>query len=124
MRMSFAIGLTLTSIVLSACGKASSAQSGPAKSAASGDFDRAATLSALSAAATRAQSCEKPEGPHGAFRIDVRYGNDGHVESAWVEPPFESASDDSARRAVAGEVQNCVEDIFRNASVPPFGGLR
>jgi len=45
----------------------------------SGNFDRKGARSAMSAAATQAQSCAKADGPHGRFVIVVRYGNVGSV---------------------------------------------
>jgi predicted Zn finger-like uncharacterized protein len=78
----------------------------------SGDFDRAAALSALSAAATAAQSCKKPDGPTGSGRIAVTFANNGTATTANVEgPPF-------AGTPVGG----CVAARFRSVHIPPFGG--
>jgi predicted Zn finger-like uncharacterized protein len=78
----------------------------------SGDFDRAAALSALSAAATAAQSCKKPDGPTGSGRIAVTFANNGQATTANVEgPPF-------AGTPVGG----CVAARFRGTHVPPYGG--
>jgi predicted Zn finger-like uncharacterized protein len=78
----------------------------------SGDFDRAAALSALSAAATAAQSCKKPDGPTGSGRIAVTFANNGTATTASVEgPPF-------AGTPVGG----CVAARFRSVHIPPFGG--
>jgi predicted Zn finger-like uncharacterized protein len=78
----------------------------------SGDFDRAAALSALSAAATAAQSCKKPDGPTGSGRIAVTFANNGTATTAAVEgPPF-------AGTPVGG----CVAARFRGVHIPPFGG--
>jgi predicted Zn finger-like uncharacterized protein len=78
----------------------------------SGDFDRAAALSALSAAATAAQSCKKSDGPTGSGRIAVTFANNGQATTANVEgPPF-------AGTPVGG----CVAARFRGTHVPPFGG--
>jgi predicted Zn finger-like uncharacterized protein len=78
----------------------------------SGDFDRAAALSALSAAATAAQSCRKADGPTGSGRIAVTFANSGQATTANVEgPPF-------AGTPVGG----CVAARFRGTHVPPFGG--
>jgi predicted Zn finger-like uncharacterized protein len=84
-----------------------------APAAASGaDFDRAAAISALSAAATAAQSCKKPDGPTGSGRIAVTFANSGAATTANVEgPPF-------AGTPVGG----CVAARFRGVHVPPFGG--
>jgi len=78
----------------------------------SGDFDRAAALSALSAAATAAQSCKKSDGPTGSGRIAVTFANNGQATTANVEgPPF-------AGTAVGG----CVAARFRGTHVPPYSG--
>jgi predicted Zn finger-like uncharacterized protein len=78
----------------------------------SGDFDRAAALSALSAAATAAQACKKPDGPTGSGRIAVTFANNGSATTANVEgPPF-------AGTPVGG----CVAARFRGVHIPPFGG--
>jgi predicted Zn finger-like uncharacterized protein len=78
----------------------------------SGDFDRAAALSALSAAATAAQACKKPDGPTGSGRIAVTFANNGTATTANVEgPPF-------AGTPVGG----CVAARFRSVHIPPFGG--
>ena len=78
----------------------------------SGDFDRASALTALSAAASSAQSCKKADGPTGAGRIAVTFANNGAATTAAVEgPPF-------AGTPVGG----CVAARFRGAHVPPFGG--
>jgi predicted Zn finger-like uncharacterized protein len=78
----------------------------------SGDFDRAAALSALSAAATASQSCKKPDGPTGSGRIAVTFANNGTATTAAVEgPPF-------AGTPVGG----CVAARFRGVHIPPFGG--
>ena len=53
----------------------------------SGDFDRAAALSALSAAATAAQACKKPDGPTGSGRIAVTFANNGSATTANVGVP-------------------------------------
>jgi outer membrane biosynthesis protein TonB len=93
---------------------AAEAKPAPAAPAAggSGDFDRAAALSALSSAATSAQSCRKADGPTGAGRIAVTFANNGSATTANVEgPPF-------AGTPVGG----CVAARFRGAHVPPFGG--
>jgi hypothetical protein len=69
-------------------------------------------LTALSAAASAAQSCKKPDGPTGAGRIAVTFATSGNVTTANVEgPPF-------AGTPVGG----CVAARFRGAHVPPFGG--
>ena len=86
------------------------------------EFDRDAAVSALSDAATEAQVCEKDEGPHGVFEIEVNYRNDGQIESANISPPMGLPSDVPSRRAITAEVQSCVDDVFRKAVVPPFGG--
>jgi predicted Zn finger-like uncharacterized protein len=78
----------------------------------SGDFDRAAALSALSAAATAAQACKKPDGPTGSGRVAVTFANNGTATTANVEgPPF-------AGTPVGG----CVAARFRSVHIPPFGG--
>ena len=78
----------------------------------SGDFDRAAALSALSAAATAAQSCKKSDGPTGSGRIAVTFANNGQATTANVEgPPF-------AGTPVGG----CVAARFRGTHVPPYSG--
>jgi len=116
------LALTLTMAVLVGCGKASSGQANTARSIESqSDFDRGAALSVLSAAGKQAQSCEKAKGPHGSFRIAVHYRNDGNVGSVELEPPMAGGSDD-ANRVVTAEVQNCVEDVFRKAAIPPYVG--
>jgi predicted Zn finger-like uncharacterized protein len=84
----------------------------PAPAGGGGDFDRAAALSALSAAATAAQSCKKSDGPTGSGRIAVTFANNGQATTANVEgPPF-------AGTPVGG----CVAARFRGTHVPPFGG--
>ncbi len=78
----------------------------------SGSFDRAGALSALSAAATAAQSCKKPDGPTGTGRVAVTFTNDGSATTANIEgPPF-------AGTPVGG----CIAARFRGTHVPPFGG--
>jgi hypothetical protein len=80
------------------------------------DFDRAAALTELSGAATRAaKGCSRPDGPLGAFRIAVTFAADGHVTSSHVEGAFERAPAD-------GEVRACVEGMFGDAKLPPFHG--
>jgi predicted Zn finger-like uncharacterized protein len=89
------------------------AAAAPAAAApAGGDFDRAAALSSLSAAASAAQSCKKPDGPTGSGRISITFANSGAATTAQVEgPPF-------AGTPVGG----CVAARFRGVHVPPFGG--
>ena len=53
----------------------------------SGDFDRASALTALSAAASAAQSCKKADGPTGSGRIAVTFANNGAATTATVEGP-------------------------------------
>jgi hypothetical protein len=78
----------------------------------SGDFDRAAALSTLSAAASAAQACKKSDGPTGQGRIAVTYGNNGQATTANLEgPPF-------AGTPVGG----CVAARFRGTHVPAFAG--
>jgi len=84
----------------------------PAAGGGSGDFDRAAVLSTLSAAATAVQSCKKPDGPTGQGRIAVTFANNGQATTANLEgPPF-------AGTPVGG----CVAARFRGTHVPAFGG--
>jgi predicted Zn finger-like uncharacterized protein len=84
----------------------------PAPAGGGGDFDRAAALSALSAAATAAQSCKKSDGPTGSGRIAVTFANNGQATTANVEgPPFSGTP-----------VGGCVAARFRGTHVPPFGG--
>ena len=93
--------------------KPAAAPAPAAPAAASGaDFNRAAALSALSAAASAAQSCKKPDGPTGSGKIAVTFANSGAATTAAVEgPPF-------AGTPVGG----CVAARFRGVHVPPFGG--
>jgi predicted Zn finger-like uncharacterized protein len=75
-------------------------------------FDRAAAISALSAAASSAQSCKRADGPTGSGRIAVTFAPSGNATTANVEgPPF-------AGTPVGG----CVAARFRGTRVPPFGG--
>jgi predicted Zn finger-like uncharacterized protein len=84
----------------------------PPPAASGADFDRAAALSALSAAATAAQSCKKGDGPTGSGRIAVTFANNGMATTANVEgPPFAGTT-----------VGGCVAARFRGTHVPPFGG--
>jgi hypothetical protein len=91
------------------------AQAAPAAAPAgggSGDFDRAAALSTLSATATASQGCKKPDGPTGAGRVAVTYANNGSATTAVIEgPPF-------AGTAVGG----CIAARFRATHIPSFGG--
>jgi predicted Zn finger-like uncharacterized protein len=87
----------------------------PAPAAGGGDgpaFDRAAAISALSAAASSAQSCKRADGPTGSGRIAVTFAPSGNATTANVEgPPF-------AGTPVGG----CVAARFRGTRVPAFGG--
>lgn len=77
-----------------------------------GEFDRAAAMSVLSNTALAVRNCKKPDGPTGAGRVAITYGNNGIATTATIEgPPF-------AGTAVGG----CVAARFRATSVPPFGG--
>lgn len=76
------------------------------------EFNRAAAMSALSAAAGAAKGCKKPDGPTGSGKVKVTFAPSGNVTSAQVEgPPF-------AGTPVGG----CVASAFRGARVPPFSG--
>src|SRR5262249_10176375 len=84
----------------------------PAPAGGSGEFDRASALSALSAAATAAQSCKKADGPTRSGRIAVTFANNGQATTAHVEgPPLPGTP-----------VGGCVAARFRGPHVPPFGG--
>ena len=80
------------------------------------DFDRAAALSELSGAVTRAaKGCSRADGPLGAFRIAVTFATDGHVTASHIEGPFERVPSDAA-------VRTCVEAMFIEITMPPFQG--
>jgi hypothetical protein len=114
--------LTLVITTIFGCGGAGSTRADAASpSRAKSDFDPKRVTAALRAATEQAQSCEKAEGPH-VLKIALRYENSGQIALAEIKPTPSVASDDAALRAVAVEVQKCVEDIFRKAEVAPFDG--
>jgi hypothetical protein len=114
--------LTLIITTIFGCRGAGSTRADTARpSRAKGDFDPKGVTAALRAATEQAQSCEKAEGPH-VLKIALRYENSGQIALAEIKPTPSVASDDAALRAVAIEVQKCVEDIFRKAEVAPFDG--
>jgi len=76
------------------------------------EFDRAAAMAALTAAAGAARGCKKDDGPTGSARVRVTFAPSGSVTSASVDgPPF-------AGTAVGG----CIAAAFRGAHIPPFDG--
>src|SRR5689334_20173923 len=76
MRTSSLVVLALTIEVGMGCGQGASGQANTANSPdGQRDFDPKVAQSALSAAAAQAQSCEKSDGPHGSFRVELRYRN-------------------------------------------------
>jgi hypothetical protein len=74
-------------------------------------LNRAAALTALSAAATSAASCKRPGGPTGTGTVSVTFSPEGPVASVNVSAPFGGTP-----------VCNCVQTVFRNARVAPFSG--
>jgi len=79
-----------------------------------GEFDRAAAVAALGAAASAASGCRKEGDPTGVATVHVTFSNAGRATRAVVEgPPF-------AGTATGG----CIAEMLRKAKVPPFGGDR
>jgi predicted Zn finger-like uncharacterized protein len=74
-------------------------------------FDKAAAISALSAAAGNAQSCKTPDGPSGSGKVSITFMPSGRATNTQV-------SGDLAGTAVGG----CVARLFRGAKIPPFSG--
>jgi len=74
-------------------------------------FDKAAAISALSAAAGKAQSCKTADGPSGSGKVSITFMPSGRATNTQV-------SGDLAGTAVGG----CVARLFRTAKVPPFSG--
>jgi predicted Zn finger-like uncharacterized protein len=84
----------------------------PPPAAGGASFDRVAAVSALSAIATGAQSCKRPDGPTGSGRVAVTISPSGNATTATIEgPPF-------AGTPVGG----CVAAKFRSVHVPAFSG--
>lgn len=89
--------------------KDSTARGAP-RGAKSKEFDVYAAKSALSAAATKAARCK--QGPSGEGSVRVKIAPSGKVSDvALTTPAFQGTA--------AG---NCVEQVFRQATVPPFSG--
>lgn len=104
---------TATATATAAPTTAPTTTAAPTATAADGaEFNRAAAMSALSAAAGAAKGCKKPDGPTGSGKVKVTFAPSGNVTSAQVEgPPF-------AGTPVGG----CIASAFRGAKVPPFAG--
>jgi predicted Zn finger-like uncharacterized protein len=86
----------------------------PAEAPAASDappFDKAAAISALSAAAGNAQSCKTADSPGGNGKVSITFMPSGRATNTQV-------SGDLAGTAVGG----CVARLFRSAKVPPFSG--
>jgi hypothetical protein len=76
------------------------------------DFDRAAAMGALGAAAGGARSCKTADGPTGSGKVKVTFAPSGNVTSVNLESgPF-------AGTPMVG----CILGAFRGAKVPPFDG--
>ena len=80
------------------------------RAAKSKEFDVYAAKSALSAAATKAARCK--QGPAGEGSVRVKIAPSGKVASVTLTTP-------AFQGTAAG---NCVEQVFRQATVPPFSG--
>jgi len=87
-------------------------QASPAPAPSAEPFDPDAARAALEDAASRAQSCRPPGGPHGRGRVQVRFEPSGKVGAAWLMTPLFD-------NTVTG---SCVLMLFRRATIPPFGG--
>jgi hypothetical protein len=87
--------------------KESAARAGGGRGAKAKEFDVYAAKSALSTAAAKAGRCK---GPKGEGSVRVKIAPSGKVASVTLTTP--------ALQAAAG----CVEQAFRQATVPPFGG--
>ncbi len=75
-------------------------------------FNKGAAISALSAAASAATGCKRPDGPTGSGRAIVTFAPSGRATSANVTGgSFGGTS-----------VGGCVASVFRRAHVPPFSG--
>jgi hypothetical protein len=83
----------------------------PAPAAGGADFDRAAAVTSLGAAAANAASCRKAEGPFGSGKASVTFAPSGRATQANITGAFAGT-----------EVGGCVARLFRSARVPPFGG--
>jgi hypothetical protein len=78
------------------------------------EFDRAAALSSLKAAAVEASACRKEGDPSGTASVTITFAPSGRVTSATLSgPPF-------AGTATGG----CIASAMRRAKVPPFAGDR
>ena len=121
MRTSF-LAFALPVATLPGCQASASPANAPMPSERQAEFDRSTAISLVSDAAAEAQVCEKEDGPHGVFGIEVNYRNDGQVESAVISPPMSTLSAAPVRDAIDADVRRCVEQFFRKAVIPPFGG--
>jgi len=84
----------------------------PPPPAGGAEFDRAAAVAALNAAAGRAAGCKQPDDPSGGATVSVTFAPSGRVTSSKVTtPPFQGTP-----------TGGCIASAFHAAKVPPFEG--
>ncbi|HTQ03512.1 MAG TPA: serine/threonine-protein kinase [Polyangiaceae bacterium] len=76
-----------------------------------GLLNRGAAVTALFAAAGRANACQAGDGPSGSGRAMVTFSPDGPVTAVAVPAPFAGTA-----------VGSCITSAFKSAHVPPFTG--
>jgi hypothetical protein len=90
------------------------AKNAPPPAAPGTEFNRAAAVSALQAAAAQASSCRKDGDPSGTAALSITFAPSGRVTSANLQgPPF-------AGTPTGG----CIASVMRRATIPAYDGDR